>query len=97
MTYPTNMEVKNLGYSLKNIIPIPTKQHLKYMIDKVESFITRLRWKACFFEKSDQCNSNNSTNFGFESNVTPPLSKMDFMIWCDLSNLNQSEIIFNPH
>ena len=75
MTYPTNMEVKNLGYSLKNIIPIATKQHLKYMIDKVEIFITRLRWKACFFEKSDQCNSNNSTNFGFESNVTPPQSE----------------------
>ena len=103
MTYPTNAEVKNFGYSLKNIIPIPTKQHyLMYMIGKVESFITRLRWKAYFFEKPDQCNSNNSTNFGFESNVTPPqsesspLSKMDFMIWCDLSNLNQSEIIFNP-
>ena len=98
MTYPTNVEVKNLGYSLKNIIPIPTKQHyLKYMIGKVESFITRLRWKAYFFEKPDQCNSSNSTNFGFESDVTrSPLSKMDFMIWCDLSNLNQSEIIFNP-
>ena len=76
MTYPTNVEVKNLWYSLKNIIPIPTKQHyLKYMIDKVESFITRLRWKAYFFEKPDQCNSNNSTNFGFESNVTPPQSE----------------------
>ena len=76
MTYPTNVEAKNLGYSLKNIIPIPTKQHyLKYMIDKVESFITRLRWKAYFFEKPDQCNSNNSTNFGFESNVTPPQSE----------------------
>ena len=75
MTYPTNMEVKNLGYSLKNIIPIATKQHSKYMIDKVESFITRLRWKACFFEKPDQCNSNNSTSFGFESNVTPPQSE----------------------
>ena len=46
-TYPTNMEAKNLGCSLKNI-PIPTKQHyLKSMADKVESFITRLRWKAC--------------------------------------------------
>ena len=71
-TYPTNMEAKNLGCSLKNI-PIPTKQHyLKSMIDKVESFVTRLRWKAYFFEKPDQRNSNNSTNFGFKSNVTPP-------------------------
>ena len=66
------MEVKNLGYSLKNI-PIPTQQHyLKSMIDKVESFITRLRWNAYFFEKTDQRNSNKSTNTGFKSNVTPP-------------------------
>ena len=71
-TYPTNIEAKNLGYSLKNIL-IPTKQHyLKSMIDKVEGFITRLRWKAYFFEKPDQCNSNNSTNFGSKSNVAPP-------------------------
>ena len=41
------------------------------MIDKVESFITRLRWKAYFFENPDQRNSNNSTHFGFKSNVTP--------------------------
>ena len=68
-TYPTNMEAKNLGYSWKNV-SIPTKQnYLKSMIDKVESFITRLRWKAYFFQKPDQCNSNNSTNFGFKPNV----------------------------
>ena len=42
------------------------------MIDKVESFITSLRWKAYFSKKSDQRNSNNSTYFGFKPNVTPP-------------------------
>ena len=64
------MEAKNLGYSIKNI-PIAAKQHyLKSMIEKVESFIARLRWKAHFFEKPDQRSSNNSTNFGFKSNVT---------------------------
>ena len=41
-------------------------------LDKVESFITRLRWKAYFFEKPDQRNSNNSTNFGVKPNVIPP-------------------------
>ena len=67
-----NIEAKNFGYSLKNI-PIATKQHyLTSMIDKVESLITRLTWKTYFFEKLDQRNSNNSTNFGFKSNVTPP-------------------------
>ena len=34
-------------------MPIPTKQHyLKSMIDKVESFITRLRWKTYFFRET---------------------------------------------
>ena len=28
--------------------------------------------ESIFFEKPDQRNSNNSTNFGFKSNVTPP-------------------------
>ena len=66
------METKNLGYSLKNI-PLPAKQHyLKSTVNKVESFITRLRLKAHSFEKPDRRNSNNSTNFGFKSNCTPP-------------------------
>ena len=38
-----NIEVSNLGYSMKNI-PSPLKQcYLNIMIDKVESVITRLR------------------------------------------------------
>ena len=68
-TYPTNMEAKNLGYSWKNVSILTKQNYLKSMIDKVESFITRLRWKAYFFQKPDQCNSNNSTNFGFKPNV----------------------------
>ena len=45
------MEARNLGYSMKNI-PVPPKQrYLKSMIEKVESFITRLRWKAHFLKK----------------------------------------------
>ena len=53
------------------------------MINKVESFITRLKWKAYFLEKPDQRNSNKSTNFDLKSNVTEPqneqltLSKTD--------------------
>ena len=71
-SYATNTEAKNLGYSLKHI-PIPAKQHyLKSRIGKVESFITKLRWKAYFFEKPDQRNSNNSINFGFKPNGKSP-------------------------
>ena len=44
------METVNFNYSLKNI-PIPNnKSCLKTMIDKVEKFIRRMRWKAHFFE-----------------------------------------------
>ena len=40
------MEMKSFGYSLKNI-PIPSKRkYLKCMVEKVESFIKRSRWKA---------------------------------------------------
>ena len=40
------------------------------MMEKVESFITRLRWKAHFFDEKEH--SVNNTNFGFKSNFTPP-------------------------
>ena len=34
--------------------PIPPKQrYLKSMMEKVESFITRLRWKVHFFDKKE--------------------------------------------
>ena len=102
MTYPTNIEAKNLRYLLKNI-PIPNKQHyLKSIIDKVESFITRLRWKACFSRNQTnaipitQQISVLSQTLHHHRMESLPLSKMEFMIWCDLSDLNQLEIIFNP-
>ena len=47
------MEARNLGYSMKNT-PIPPKQrYLKSMMEKVENFITRLRWKVHFFGKKE--------------------------------------------
>ena len=47
------MERVNFSYSLNNI-PIPSKNvNLKNMIFKLESFIKRIRWKAFFYEKSD--------------------------------------------
>ena len=67
------MEVKNYGYSLKNI-PIPSKsRYLKCMVEKVESFIRRLRWKAHHFCKDNGKNdSRQFDNFGFKTSATPP-------------------------
>ena len=42
------MEGRSLQYSIKNK-PVSLKQrYLKSMMEKVECFITRLRWKAHF-------------------------------------------------
>ena len=67
------MEQTNFGYSLKNI-PLPSeKTYLKCLMEKVESFLKRLRWKAHFFEKSaENDNEGTDSNFGFKSNKTPP-------------------------
>ena len=47
------MDVKNFGYSLKNIT-IPTKRkYLKCLVERVKSFIRRLREKGYHFCKDD--------------------------------------------
>ena len=65
------MEKKNFNYSLKNI-PVPNKQgYLKSMLDKVEHFLKRMRWKAYFYEKGNSKITDNG-HFGFKSENTPP-------------------------
>ena len=71
------MELIKFGYSLKNI-PLPSKaRYLKCLIDKVESVIRRMRFKAHFFSKSKDDNdtgdlSDDINNFGFKSTNSPP-------------------------
>ena len=65
-----SVEVKNYGYSLK-IVPIPSKSRfLKYMFEKVECSIRRLRWK-----ENDQDDDRRFANFGFKTSATAPLNK----------------------
>ena len=66
---------------------------LKSMIEKVESFITRLRWKAQFFDKKEH--SVNNTNFGFKSNFTPPQHELLSPFESDLYDMIRS-INFKP-
>ena len=43
------------------------------MIEKVESFVKRLRWKAFYFCKEKENSENKPQNlFGFKSPATPP-------------------------
>ena len=72
------MEKVNFSYSLKNI-PTPNKRTYKLqLIEKIELFIKKLRWKAIFFisnskETTDSCAS--SSVYGLKSNKCPPQLK----------------------
>ena len=58
-------------YSLKNI-PIPSRDnYLRNLIEKVESVLKRMRWKAHFILKGEK-NQENTNHFGLSSNKTPP-------------------------
>ena len=46
------MNAINFEYSLKNIPTLSRHNYLKSLIDKVESFLRRIRWKAYFYENS---------------------------------------------
>ena len=71
------MERIKFGYSLKNM-PIPSKSSYQLqLIDKIESVIKRMRWKAHFF-LTNTYNANDSVNretYGFKSKHHPGLRK----------------------
>ena len=64
-----NLEQIDLGYSLKNILIPSSKQYMKCLIEKVASFIRRIRWKAYFFDHPDS--SNSTDNYNFKSDSVP--------------------------
>ena len=53
-TLGINMEPVNFGYSTKNIPIAQPKEYLKYLVEKTESFLRRVRWKAYHFLKPTQ-------------------------------------------
>ena len=78
------MNAKNFEYS-RNNIPSPSKSaYLKTLIDKVEHFIKRLRWKAFFFNRDNNNNKKSANDsdssseeeqtytYGFKTSNTPP-------------------------
>ena len=67
-----NMGKINCNYSLKNI---PTSSITSYqlkLIEKVESVIKRMRWKAHFFLIGDNTEEMRRETFGFKSRHHPP-------------------------
>ena len=68
------MERIRLNYSMKNIPIPPRNTYLKKLIEKTESVIKRMRWKAFFYErKKDHTSTPDEKNsFGFKSRKCPP-------------------------
>ena len=68
------MEKISYNYSLKNI-PIPSKAscNLK-LIEKIESVMKWMRWRAYFFLNEEKCESDHKYNFGFKSKYHLPQS-----------------------
>lgn len=91
-----NLEAKNFDYSMKNI-PIPTKNnYLKCLVEKVESLIIRMRWKALFYNSDDnETRTNENRNYGFKSKKTPPQDELLKPFEEDLINLIRN-IKFQP-
>ena len=67
----TSMEKKRVNYSVKNIPVAGTKSYMKRMMEKVESLVRRMRWKALFFEKPELAGPGKET-YGFRTNKAPP-------------------------
>ena len=73
-SFIANMEKFNFGYSVKNI-PIPSEREYKVQLtEKIEAVIRRMRWKATFFDGTDE-NVPNQVTYGLKSSKTPPVVK----------------------
>ena len=72
------METLNYNYSFKNILtPTNTSYQLAF-IEKIESVIKRMRWKAHFFLNGDNKENNAKTSFGLKSRYhSPPCAELE--------------------
>ena len=77
-TLPINMEPVNLGYSTKNIPIAKPKEYLKCVIEKTESFLRRVRWKAYHFFHPTEGPSK--ANFGFLTSNSPPIKELNELL-----------------
>ena len=66
------MDKIKYNYSLKNI-PTPHNNSYKTkLIEKIESVIKRMRWRAHFYLNKEQTDNNIKETFGFNSRKCPP-------------------------
>ena len=81
------MEKSEMKYSLKNI-PIPSKKSYQLnLIDKIESSVKRMRWRAFYYLNQQKCDNNIKETFRFKSRKCPPLCSNLITFEKDLSHM----------
>ena len=68
------MERVSFNYSLKNIPIPPVNAYKKRLVEKVESVVKRMRWKAFYFLKEENYDDDlpKEEKFGFKTRRCPP-------------------------
>ena len=67
-----NFQVKDFEYSTKNIPLAGKNTFLQKLIEKTESLIQRMRWKAFFFLNNPDTDETTRQTYGFKSKRSPP-------------------------
>ena len=93
-----NMQQIKLNYSLKNI-GLPTHNtYLRNLIDKTESFVQRIRWKAHFFLHGNESTRTDRNNtYGLKSKRCAPPVKEFKPFEDDLANMIESVKLRNVY
>ena len=74
-TLQVDIEPTNLGYSTKNIPTATPNMYLRCLIEKTQSFLQRLRWKAHHFLYPTDSSTQKET-FGFKTTTSPPITEL---------------------
>ena len=67
-----NFQVKDFKCSTKNIPLASRNTFLQQLINKTESLIHRMRWRAFFFLKDQDADDTSKETYGFKSKRPPP-------------------------
>ena len=91
----SEMETKNLGYSVKNI-PLSNKAaYQKALIGQTEHFLRHLRWKVFHFLSNSEENGDSKVNFGFPTPSAPPKNQILYNFENDLYEMIRT-VEFEP-
>ena len=94
----SRLNTLSFSYSYKNIRVADKTQYRRIMVEKLESFLRRVRWKVFFYENPEAKGTKKVEKFGLKSLKTPPcrncllfLSR-SWSIWCVLLNIESTSV-----